>query len=122
MKTYKGERKNTKHQDAISVIRLSDWKLDEHFETETQDFKSIQLDLTGGALALSDPLPEPRVTIYSITGQKYATVDSGCNSICKFSPTSQFLAIENSFKIDILNTITWTKVKFNKEICPLIQF
>jgi len=32
------------------------------------------------------------------------------NSICRFSPTSQFLAIENTFKIDILNTITWTKI------------
>jgi len=105
-----GERKNTKHQDAISVVRLCDWKLDAHFETATQDFKSIQLDLTGGAIALSDPLPESRVTVYSITGQKYATVDSGVHSICRFSPTSQFLAIENTFKIDILNTITWSKI------------
>ena len=70
-----GERK--KFQDSISIIRLADWTLDSHFETETQDFKSIQLNSLGAVIALNDPLPKPQIVVYSITGKKLAAIPNG---------------------------------------------
>ena len=40
-----GERKNFK--DAIAVIKLKDWSLENHFFTETDDFQMIQLNGDG---------------------------------------------------------------------------
>ena len=40
-----GERKNFK--DAVAVIRLSDWSLDNHFFTDTNDFQSIRVNGDG---------------------------------------------------------------------------
>merc|ERR1712130_686781 len=98
-----GERK--KFQDSISIIRLADWTLDSHFETETQDFKSIQLNKLGAVIALNDPLPKPQIVIYSITGKKLAAIPNGF-----WSPTSQFLAVSNALDFDIYNHITWRKI------------
>jgi len=70
-----GERKQ--FQDAISIISLNGWKLDTHFETETQDFKNIQLNKLGAIIALNDPLPKPQIVIYSIVGQKLAAIPDG---------------------------------------------
>lgn len=101
-----GERK--KFQDAISIINLKDWKLDTHFETETQDFKSIYLNKLGAVIALNDPLPKPQIVIYSIMGQKLAAIKDGIG--CCWSPTSQFLAVSKALDFEIYNHITWTKI------------
>ena len=59
------------------MIRLSDWKMEERFETETQDFKSIQLNKLGAVIALNDPLPRPQIVLYSILGKKLAAIPNG---------------------------------------------
>ena len=47
---YVGERKN--YKDSISIIRLKDWKLDGHFETETEDFEQMKVSQQGSSKLL----------------------------------------------------------------------
>ena len=51
--------------------------MEERFETETQDFKSIQLNKLGAVIALNDPLPRPQIVLYSILGKKLAAIPNG---------------------------------------------
>ena len=43
-----GERKNFK--DAVAVIKLSDWSLDNHFVTDTNDYQQIKLNGNGAGI------------------------------------------------------------------------
>ena len=45
-----GERKSFK--DAVAVIKLSDWSLDTHFYTDTNDFQMIRMNGDGAGTIL----------------------------------------------------------------------
>ena len=43
-----GERKQ--YKDAISIISLDEWKLDNHFQTDTEDFQSMRILPSGAGI------------------------------------------------------------------------
>ena len=108
-----GERHNGK--DYIGIYYCGDWKLLQHFQTETTDLSDLEWAGNSTTLVVWDTYLEYKVLIYSVNGDLREKIQPyekymGVKAVA-FSPNGLYLGIGGYDQIvRVINANTWNVV------------